>query len=151
MSIKFNPILMRTLRSFLIVLAIAVTFASCTQKMNFTKSSVVPAAEGYVKVKKDNNNNYDLTVTVKNLAKPGDLSPARDVYVVWMQSEQNELQKLGQIRVSSGLFDKSLDGELNTTTTVEPERVFITAERDADVRNPIGETILTTKRDNGIF
>jgi opacity protein-like surface antigen len=148
---------MKTIQNTLLILAIAVAFASsvafasCTQKMNFAKSNVVPAAEGYVKVKKDNNNNYDLTVTVENLAKPGDLTPARDVYVVWMQSERNELQKLGQIRVSSGLFGNSLDGQLNTTTTEEPERVFITAERDANVRNPIGETILTTKRRNGIF
>ncbi len=142
---------MKILRNTLLILAIAVAFASCTQKMNFTKSRVVPAAEGYVKVKKDNNNNYSLTVTVKNLAKPGDLTPSRDAYVVWMQSDRNELQKLGQIKVASSIFDKSLDGELSTTTTVEPNEVFITAERDADVRNPVGETILTTRRDNSIF
>ena len=142
---------MKTIKSTLFILAMAVAFASCTQKMNFVKSKVVPAAEGYVKVKKDKNNNYDLTVTVENLAKPGDLTPARDTYVVWMQSDRNELQKLGQIRVASGLFDNSLDGELNTTTTVEPEWVFITAERDGNVRNPIGETILTTRRNNGLF
>jgi hypothetical protein len=142
---------MKTIKSTLLILAIAVAFASCTQKMNFVKSNVVPAAEGYVKVKKDNNDNYNLTVSVENLAKPGDLTPARDTYVVWMQSDRNDLQKLGQIKVASGLFDSSLDGELKTTTTVKPERVFITAERDGNVRNPIGETILTTRTDNGIF
>jgi hypothetical protein len=136
---------MKTIRNLLLILAVVVAFASCTQKMNFTKSYVVPAAEGYVKVKKDNNNNYDLTVTVENLAKPGDLSPSREAYVVWMQSDRNSLQKLGQIVVSSGLFNNSLNGKLNTTTTVKPYLVFITAERDANVSSPIGETILTTR------
>lgn len=96
-------------------------------------------------VKKDKNKNYGLTITVENLAKPRDLSPPRDVYIVWMQADRSELAKLGRIIVSSGTFSSTLKGELKTTSAFEPNRVFITAERDADVRNPIGETVLTTR------
>lgn len=136
---------MKTIKSAAVALLLAFVLASCATKMSFQNSSVVPAATGDVKIKKDKNNNYDLTVNVTNLAEPEKLSPSRSVYVVWMESDRNELKKLGQIKVSTGTFNKALNGELNTTTTTKPDKIFITAERDAEVENPVGETVLTTR------
>ncbi len=136
---------MKTIKSAAVALLLVFALSSCATKMNFLNSSVVPAATGEVKAKKDKNNNYDLTVTVNNLAEPENLSPSRNVYIVWMESDRKELKKLGQIKVSTGTFNKALRGELNTTSNVRPDKVFITAERNDDVQNPVGETVLTTR------
>ncbi len=136
---------MKMIKSAAVALLLAFVLGACATKMTFQSSSIVPAATGEVKVKKDKNNNYDVTVSVTNLAEPEKLSPSRSAYVVWMESDRNEVKKLGQIKVSTGTFNKALNGELNTTTTTKPDKVFITAERDADGDNPNGETVLSTR------
>ena len=48
----------------------ALTFNSCAKKMTFGTSSVVPAAEGSVKVKSDKNKNTTIDLKVERLADP---------------------------------------------------------------------------------
>src|SRR5688572_22828427 len=74
-----------------------VAISSCARKANFNASTVVPAAEGKVKVTKDKNNNYVVDIDVNNLAEPSRLAQPRDVYVVWMETEKNGMQNLGQL------------------------------------------------------
>lgn len=136
---------MKTLKSITFLFFVALTLSACSSTMTFQDSPVVPAASGGVKVKKDKNNNYAITVNVMNLAEPKKLSPSRDVYIVWMQSDRDLVKKLGQISVNSGMFNKSLTGELRATETTQPNRVFITAENDAQTMNPSTEVVLTTK------
>ena len=136
---------MKTIKSITFLFFVALALSACSNKMTFQDSSVVPAASGDVKVKKDKNKNYAITVSVMNLAEPQKLSPSREVYVVWMQSDRDLVKKLGQISVKSGMFNKSLSGELKATETTQPDRVFITAENDAQTMNPSTEIILTTK------
>ncbi|MPR33162.1 hypothetical protein [Salmonirosea aquatica] len=136
---------MKTMKNITYILFVALALSACSNKMTFQDSSVVPAASGDVKVKKDKNDNYAITVNVRNLAEPKKLSPAREVYIVWMQSDRDLVKKLGQISVGSGMFNKSLSGELTATETVKPDRVFITAENDAQTLNPSTEMILTIK------
>ena len=57
-------------------------FSSCSQKTTFLNSSVVPGAEGGVKVSKDRNNNRLIKVHISNLADPSRLDPSRKEYVV---------------------------------------------------------------------
>ena len=136
---------MKSLKSITFLFIVALTIGACSSKMTFQDSSVVPAASGDVKVKKDKNKNYAITVNVRNLAEPKKLSPARDVYIVWMQSDRDLVKKLGQISVNTGIFNKSLSGQMTATETTQPTRVFITAENDAQTLNPSTEVILTTK------
>ena len=136
---------MKTLKSIAFLFFVALTLSACSNKMTFQDSSVVPAASGDVKVKKDKNNNYAITVKVMNLAEPKKLSPSREVYMVWMQSDRDLVKKLGQISVNTGMFNKSLSGQMTATETAQPNRVFITAENDAQTMNPSTEIILTTK------
>ena len=79
--------------SKLIIYALAafleLNLLSCASKFYFNQSSVVPAAEGMVKVKKDNNNNYSISVIVNHLAEPDRLQPPKKVYVVWMATNNN--------------------------------------------------------------
>jgi PBP1b-binding outer membrane lipoprotein LpoB len=136
---------MKTMKNITYILFVALALSACSSTMTFQDSSVVPAASGDVKVKKDKNNNYAITVSVRNLAEPKKLSPSREVYIVWMQSDRDLVKKLGQISIGSGLFNKSLSGELTATETTQPTRVFITAENDAQTLNPSTEVVLATK------
>lgn len=108
-------------------------------------SPVVPAAEGYSNITKDDNNNYAISVKVKNLAEPERLRPKRDVYVVWMITEQNGTKNIGQLKSSSGFFSSVLEGRLTTVSSFKPKKIFITAENDANIQYPGSMVILTTK------
>jgi hypothetical protein len=55
---------------FLLGLFIIVAFGACAKKYYFTTSSVTPAAEGKVKLRKDNNGNYIIDVSITHLARP---------------------------------------------------------------------------------
>lgn len=138
----------KTRNIFLAVFTILlmVSFTSCVTKAKFEKSSVVPAAQGMVKVKKDNNKNYAIQIDVSNLAESERLTPSRKTYVVWLVSDQNETKNLGQFNSSSSTFSSKLKASFKTVTSYNPNTIFITAEDDATEQYPRGEVILTTSR-----
>ena len=115
--------------------------SSCSHRILFTNSSVVPAAEGSIRMSHDNNQNGTLNVYVKHLAPPERLTPAKRVYVVWVQSAINGTKNVGQIEVSAS----SLEGYLKTVTAYKVKRVFITGEDNANVLSPGMEPVLTTR------
>ena len=125
------------LQFLLVFLFAALILQSCASKYAFTTSSIVPAAEGAVKVKKDGNNNYRINIEVKHLAEPKRLSPARQLYVVWMETEKNGNKNIGQLKTSSGLFSSTLTSSLETVTSFKPVKFFITAEDEGNVQNPV--------------
>lgn len=133
---------MKPIKTIAHSLFMVVALSSCTPKMTFLNSTIAPAATGGVSVKKDKNNNYVLNVSVMNLAEPKQLTPAKETYIVWMESDESSVKKLGQIAPRS----KALKGELKTTSTDKPKEVYITAENDANTTYPNGDIILTTKR-----
>lgn len=137
---------MKPINSISILLLFTLVINACTPKMTFQTSSVVPAATGNVDVSKDKNKNYVINVNIANLAEPQRLTPSKDVYLVWMESQGSTAKKLGQISPSSGTFSKALKATLSATSVDEPSRVFITAENNADIQYPQGEVILTTER-----
>lgn len=120
-------------------------FSSCAKKMSFSKSSVVPGAEGKVKVKSDKNNNYTIDLSVENLANPSDLTPSRKVYMVWMETENNGTKHIGNINSSGTFFSGKLKGSLKTVTPFKPIAFFITAEDDDTITYPGGQEVLRTK------
>src|SRR4051812_45995873 len=111
---------MKSVKSVAHILFAVVALSSCTPKMTFLNSTIAPAATGGVAVKKDKNNNYVVNVSVMNLAEPKQLTPAKETYVVWMESDENSVKKLGQIAPRS----KALKGELKTTSTDKPKEVY---------------------------
>ena len=117
---------------------IIVSFASCTKKIVFLKSSVVPAAEGYVKVKTDNNNNYIIKIDLSNLAGIERIQPAKKTYVIWMLTEKEMIENIGRVSTSS-----NLNATFETVSSYKPIKIFITAEENEDVQYP-GETIVLT-------
>ncbi len=142
-SVKLKAVTQNIFIVMMILFAMMVT-QSCAHKISFGTSSVVPAAEGSVKVKKDKNNNYNIDLSVIRLADPKRLSPSKQLYVVWMDANQNGTKNIGQLKTSSSMLSKTLKSSLKTVSSVKPTRIFITAEDDAAVQYPGGQVALDT-------
>lgn len=127
-----------------IFLIFSLESCSSTRKANFLTSSVVPAAKGKVKVKKDKNDNYDIRVDIEHLAQPSQLQPSKQTYVVWMETAQNQTKNIGQISSSSGFLSGKLKSSFQSVSSFKPEKIFITAEDDGNVQYPGNVRVLTT-------
>lgn len=124
-------------------LLLAFSLMGCARTIPFNTSTVEPAAEGRVKMKRDSNNNYALDLEIKNLADPKRLPNPQNMYVVWIETPDG-VKNIGQLRTSSGLLSSTLKASLETVTPVKPTRVFITAENDASISYPNAQVVLTT-------
>ncbi len=89
----------------------------------------IPAGTAKAHLNKEKNGNLKLKVQVYHLAKPGALTPARQVYVVWTQARGKDPQNRGALKVN-----KKLEGTFEDTVSNEDFDVFITAED-----NPMAE------------
>lgn len=116
------------------------SFSSCSKKIPFQTSAVVPAATGTVALKKDNNDNYQIKISLADLAAPSRLEPPKNTYVVWMQTENDGIKNIGQIQVSS-----NLKASVEAVSSSKPIKIFITAEDDSAIQNPDKQVVLTTK------
>ena len=117
---------------------------SCAHKISFQNSSVVPAARGDVKVKKDNNHNYVISISLANLAEVNRLQPPKNTYVVWMVTDDQLTKNIGQIKSSTGRFSSSLKASFKTVSSFKPSKIFITAEDDGDIQYPASQVVLST-------
>ena len=121
-------------------LFLVVTLVSCGKKITFMTSEIAPAARGNVDVKKDKNNNYRVELEISYLAEPDRLTPAKNTYVVWMVTDENDTPiNLGQIVSSS-----KLNVKFETVTSSKPKRIFVTAENDASIQYPGNMLVLET-------
>lgn len=120
------------------------SFSSCTLNTSFLDSSVVPAAEGNVKVKRDKNLNYNIQVSVMGLADVERLQTSKHNYVVWMITDEGRTENLGQLNSSKGMFSKKMKASLETSSSYKPAKIFITAENSTDAQHPGQEMVLTT-------
>lgn len=118
--------------------------ASCATNASFLNSSVVPAATGKVKVKKDSNKNYMIKVEIDDLAAVERLQTSKQTYVVWMETEKGNTENLGQLKSSKGFMSKQRTASLEATSPFKPVRIFVTAENESNERYPDQNTILTT-------
>ncbi|EOR93345.1 hypothetical protein ADIARSV_3424 [Arcticibacter svalbardensis MN12-7] len=106
---------------------------------------MVPAAQGYVKISRDDNKNYAIQIEIKNLAESTRLHPPKAAYVVWMETTDNGTKNLGNLKSSSGFFTSGLTGTLEAVTPFKPKRVFITAEDRSNINYPGTQAVLSTK------
>lgn len=143
---KTNKIyrIIKSMMLLVVTAALVISISSCATTNRFEPSPIVPAAEGVVKVKKDNNNNYRITINVVNLANPQKLQSARNTYVVWMEGEDNQTKNIGQIKSSSSILSKSLKGSFESVSSVKPKKIFISAENDGGVQYPDNMNIILT-------
>jgi hypothetical protein len=124
--------------------AVLFYYSSCARKIAFQSSPAVPAARGDVKVKKDNNNNYSIQISLNDLAEPKRLTHSKSTYVVWMESADNVTKNIGQINSSTGFLSSKLKASFETVSSTKPTKIFLTAEDDAGIQFPGMQLILTT-------
>ena len=130
---------------------IALTFVQVSadaQKVHFNTSTVVPAAEGTVKVSTNKDKGYNIDISILHLAGPRRLEPAAKTYIVWMDTERNGTKNLGEMQSKDGFLSSTLKASMKTITPFRPTRIFITAEDVAAISNPQGQQVLTTRTFN---
>ncbi len=128
----------------LLVLCSVVLLSSCSRKLQFATSTVVPAAKGTIKYKKDGNNNYAINVKIYNLANPKNLTPSKNTYVLWMETQQSNVQNIGQVVSSTGWFSSTRKATLEAITPFKPRSFFVTAEDNPTVSYPGSLVVLRT-------
>ena len=124
-----------------------VLLSGCASKSKFLTSEVIPAARGAVQVKLDDNNNYNIQVSIEYLAEASRLNPPKQTYVIWMEGDHNSTRNLGQVNTTSS--SNKLKADFETSSSYPPTRIFITAEEDGTVAYPGSMTVLTTGRLKG--
>jgi hypothetical protein len=139
---KTNYLVQKLVLFLVLYFVLLLTFTSCSKKIQFENSNVVPAARGDVSVKKDKNNNYNIQMEVSYLAEPERLQPPKKYYVVWLSSSDNQIPlNIGQIVGTSKIHVK-----FESVSSSKPKRIFITAEDDASTQYPGQYVVLETDK-----
>jgi hypothetical protein len=130
------------------IFAVIIVFLvnSCATSVSFLNSSVVPAAQGSVKIKTDNNKNYVIQISLSNLVESTRLQPSKLTYIVWMVTDRELTKNIGQLNSSKGFMSKSLKGSFKTVSSDKPVKIFITAEDDASIQYPGTPVVLSTDK-----
>ena len=130
---------MKTLKT-LSILALVLIISSCANTAKFPVSNVTPAADIVATMNRDNNGNYKISVTAKNLAAVERLNPPKTAYVVWIVTEKDGVRNIGKM-----LNKNAQTTNLETLTPFKFSEVFITAEDQVDASYPNGLEISRTK------
>ena len=145
MTIKLNLNSSKLFVGFLLFIVVF-SFHSCGKNVSFQTSSLVPAAQGDVKVSKDSNKNYLIKIKISNLAEVSRLEPSKNAYVVWMETDESLIKNIGQINSDTAFMSSKLKATFETVTSFKPSKIFITAEDNADVKSPGMQMVLSTNR-----
>ena len=137
--------LARIILSGFLATMIIVPFTVSAKKIPFLLSTVTPAATGYVKVKKDNNKNYQIKIHIRDLAGIEKIQPTKQTYVVWMVTDRDITKNIGRVASSTNISG-NLTGYFETVSSFQPTKIFITAEVDESVQIPGDQIVLTTDR-----
>ena len=129
---------LRGIAPLIFCLAFIWPFGGGGRTFHLMSGTSAPGARGTVQVKNGDNSNTILDVKVHALANPSTLTPAENVYVVWIEPPGQSPQNLGQITVN-----QKEDGELHTVTASQRFHIFITAEQNANAQMPQGPRILS--------
>ena len=131
----------RTKKIFIGFLAVLIMlpFSLNAKKIPFLQSSHAPAAEGFVKVRNDNNNNYVIKIKIKHLAEIESLEPAQQTYVVWMVIDGDVTKNIGRINSTN-----NLKVSFETVSSFQPKKIFITTEENENAQVPNWKIVLTT-------
>lgn len=128
----------RCVPGLLVVYAAVVLAVGCGgRRVNLNPTTMVPAAQGQAALGHDANGNTTVDLTVKHLARPNDLTPARNAYVVWVQPNDQPPMNKGELRIGD-----NLQGELKIITPARSFDLFITAEDRSGLQAPTGPEVL---------
>ncbi|MGE5406519.1 MAG: hypothetical protein ACM3NR_02305 [Methanosarcina sp.] len=131
---------------FIVNLLIILLLTSCAIKKNFLLSPVVPAARGNVRIETDKNKNYTIKVRIYNLAEAERVTAHESTYVVWMETADQEIRNIGQIKSTKKFMSKSMVATLETKSAYKPVKIFLTAEENSGAKTPDDQIVLSTER-----
>ncbi|MEO9256962.1 MAG: hypothetical protein ABI207_01195 [Crocinitomicaceae bacterium] len=129
---------MKTLKNALLG-TLVLLLASCGATAKFPTSTVAPASVITATKKKDKNKNYIIEVTAELLASPDRLTPPKNNYSVWIVTDNNMTQNVGQLKNKN-----AKTATLTTSTPFNVKEIFITAEDKGDNSYPSGVEISRT-------
>ncbi|MHB9055943.1 MAG: hypothetical protein ACYC2P_07315 [Paludibacteraceae bacterium] len=139
----------RTIYALLASVMLILSVSSCAVKSHFLTSAVLPAAQGTVQVSIDKNNNYLIKIELENLSPSTRLTPPRVGYVVWMVTDNNAVNNLGQLNSNTKFMSNNLSASFETVSASKPYKIFITSEDDVSTQYPTySDVILTTNNLN---
>ena len=116
----------------------------CASTSTLQNSARIPAAQGKVKVKGEDNGNSRVRLQVKHLAPPGEIRADAQTYVVWIEPEgSNKPQNVGALQVND-----EREAELEATTPHKEFNLYVTAEPSPQAETPTGEHLLSTSVDD---
>ncbi len=124
-----------------LALAIAAGLAGCAAKTAIDISSTVPAAEAELTTSKDDNGNTVVDLKVKHLAPPQNLSPARSMYVVWVETPDGKTFNAGRLNLND-----NLEGDVTVVTPYPRFRLVVSAEDDPLAAAPGYHRVLETEQ-----
>lgn len=139
---KLNRLKKNIFVGVFIIMIISLT--SCSQKYTFLTSPVVPGAKGHATVRKDKNKNYTIELRINDLAKVERVNSLKSTYVVWMATDEGNVENLGQLQSSTSFLSKRHNASLQTASSYKPVKIFITTENGINVQYPGEQTVLTT-------
>jgi hypothetical protein len=97
----------------------------------------IPAGAGTIHYEHDKNHNIKFHIDTKHLARPDSLTPAKSVYVVWIQPRGKDPVNAGVLSVN-----EKLEGSFRGTTPYQTFDVFVTAEDSASADHPTGTPLM---------
>lgn len=115
-------------------------FASCSETVKFPVSEVTPAADITLKVKKESEPNYLITIEANNLAAAERLPNPNSIYVIWAVSEKGIVRNVGHFTQENAKKSK-----YKASFPYQPVEVFITAESEEGNCMPQGIEISRVK------
>jgi len=127
---------MNEMKKIILPVLLVFLMTSCATIAKFPVSNVNPAADITAKIKKDKQNNYEITIIANYLASPERLSPPKKTYVVWIVTKEDGVNNRGQLK-----NENARKNTLKTLTSFEPLEIFITAEDEGTVTYPTGVEI----------
>lgn len=74
------------------------------------------------------------------------LEPSRNVYVVWMETDESQIKNIGRIKSDSNFMSSKLKADFETVTAFKPSKIFITAEDNPDAQSPGSQLVLETNK-----
>src|SRR4030042_652169 len=117
--------MLRTAVAPAVALLVAVSIAGCAKKVPASIPPPVPATEANTSIGKDINDNLIAELKVKHLAPPQSLTPARSLYVVWVETPDQRFVNAGRLKLND-----NLEGSIKIMSPYPRFRLTISAEDD---------------------
>lgn len=119
--------------------------SSCSTKIYFPDSPVVPGADPKAEVKKNKEGEYVVKLNVNNLALPERLSPPKRNYIVWVNTESQGVRNIGELKNRRGMFSNTGKASFEGSIPVRPTQIFVTAENRTDIQFAGDHTVLKSE------